>query len=425
MSDPSSFERLRHGALAMLADGNSLESVAHVLAVPVDVVMAWRANPDVTTAADGFAETVPPEDEAESGPAPAPGVKARVRFNDELVYASSIAFRAIGLVSGIVLLVVASGLVLLVLRGKPHGLGQIGGALMILIVTGLAARMMLGWARRILVLGTDSVIVPGLLGHAAMAYSDVAGYTMEPHTLRLDAQSSYKGRQLSILSRRPGVEPLTVFLFDDYPVDHGIFERLDEVTQANHGAPPLPPLVGASSGKTFTPAGRSLVVFAAIALVGMLQLWPIFSDSVRTLWRGTPPLAALRHVEGRVAAASKCWTRSRHNGGGDVVSIDVAQASGTEEVIVPCVVDQDALIHHGPRRLAVDIDPDARPVPVVYQMSLDGRVLIAYDEARARRRHLDFVPALVGALFPLVAVGLVLFGLRTAWSRSRGRSAAA
>ncbi len=419
MTDPRSFERLRHGALAMLADGNSLESVAHLLEVPVDVVLAWRAHPEAVAPASAFVDTAPPPDE----PAPVRDAKARVRFNDELVYASSIAMRATGLVMGIVLVVVTVGIVLTMLRGSSHDIGEIAELVTMLVVMGVAAKMMLGWSRRILVLGTDSVIVPGLFSQRAMAYSDVAGYALEAHTLRLDAQSGYKGRLLSLRSRRPGVEPLTVFLFDDYPVDRGVFERLDEVVRANRGAPPLPPLVGASGSKVALPAGRSLAVFAVMGLLGALQLWPIFSDSVHTLRRGTPPLSALRHVEGRVAAASKCWTRSRHNGGDQVISIDVAQASGKEEVIVPCVVDQDALLRHGPRRLAVDVDPDARPVPAVYQMSLDGRVLIAYDEARARRHHLDFVPALVGVLLPLAVVGLVLFGLRTAWMRSRGDAA--
>lgn len=416
MSDARSLERLRQGALAMLADGNSLQSVAHVLQVPVDVVMTWRASPPVSATASGFAGTLPPQDGPEPGPAR--DAKPRLRFNDELVYASSVAFRAVGLVSGIVLLVVAGGVGLLILRGKSHGIGEIGEALMILVVAGLGARTMLAWARRILVLGTDSVVVPGLLGHAAMAYSDVAGYTTEPRTLRLDADGSYKGRQLSIRSRRPGVEPLTVFLFDDFPVDRGIFERLDEVVQANRGAPPLPPLIGASSGSTFAPAGRSLAVFAAMSLLGVLQLWPIFSASVHTLWRGTPPLASLRHIEGRVAGANSCWSRSRHDGGDEVITIDVAQASGMEQVVVPCVVAQDALIRHGPRRLAVDIDPDARPVPVVYQVSLDGQVLLAYDEVRTRRHHVEFVPALVGTLVPLAVLGLVLFALRRRWMLS-------
>ena len=417
MTDPRSFERLRRGALAMLADGNSLESVAHVLEVPVDVVLAWRAHPGAAAPASAFVDTAPPPDEP--APAPVRDAKARVRFNDELVYASSIAMRATGLVMGIVLVVVTLGVVLTMLRGASHDIGQIAEAATMLVVVGVAAKMMLGWSRRILVLGTDSVIVPGLFSQRAMAYSDVAGYGLEAHTLRLDAQSGYKGRLLSLRSRRPGVEPLTVFLFDDYPVDRGIFERLDEVVRANLGAPPLPPLVGAGARTVPVPAGRSLALFAVMGLLGALQLWPIFSDSVHTLWRGTPPLAALHHVEGRVAAASKCWKRSKPNGGEQVISIDIAQASGKEEVIVPCVVDQDALLRHGPRQLAVDIDPDARPVPVVYQMSLDGRVLIAYDETRARRHHLDFVPALVGVLLPLGVVSLVLFGLRVTWTRSR------
>lgn len=421
MSDPPSFERLRRGALGMLADGNSIESVAHMLGVPVDAVMGWRAHPQAATPASAFADTVPPPDEPT--PAPARDATARVRFNDELVYASSIAFRAVGLVSGIVLAVVGTGLAVAILRGKSHGIDDIAVALMILVVMGLAARMMLGWARRILVLGTDSVIVPSLFGRTAMAYSDIAGYALAPHTLRLDAQSSYKGRLLTIRSRRPGVEALSVFLFDDYPVDHGIFERLDEVTRANRGAAALPPLVGAATRASSSKGGSSLAIFAVIASLGALQLWPLFSEGLHTLWHGTPALAALHHVEGPVTGASVCWTRSKSNGGEQVMTVGVAQASGPHDVIVPCLVEQDSLIRRGPHRLSVDLDEDARPVPLVYQMSLDGRVVLAYEAVRARQRRNGPIIGAVGVLLPLAGVGFVLYALGLMWARSRGEAA--
>jgi hypothetical protein len=415
MGNPD-FETLRHSALGMLADGNSIESVAHVLGVPVDVVLGWRAHPDVATPASALADTAPP---AVPTPAPARDARARVRFNDELVYVSSIAFRAVGLVCGIVLAVVGIGVATLILRGPSHDMGDIAVALTILIVAGLAARMMLGWARRILVLGTDNVIVPTLLGQTAMAYSDVAGYALEPHVLRLDAQSSYKGRLLTIRSRRPGAEPVSVFLFDDYPVDHGIFERLDEVTRANFGAPALPPLIGATPRGSSARGGSSLAIFAVIALLGGVQLWPLFRDGLHTLSHRTPPLAALRHVAGSVTAASVCWTRSKSNGGEQVMTVVIAQPSGHEDVMVPCVIDQDELIRHGPRRLAVDLDPDARPVAQVYQVSLDGRVVLAYELVRARERRIEPVIGLVGVVLPLGGVGLVSYGLIQMWRRSR------
>ena len=420
MSDAPSFERLRHGALGMLADGNSIESVAHMLGVPVAVVMGWRAHPEAATPASAFADTAPPPDEPAPVPAPPRDAKARVRFNDELVYASSIAFRAVGLVSGIVLAVVGVGVAVPILRGRSHELSDIAVALTILIVTGLAARLMLGWARRILVLGTDSVIVPKLLGQKAMAYSDVAGYALEPHTLRLDARSSYKGRLLTIRSRRPGVEPLSVFLFDDYPVDHGIFERLDEVTRANFDAPALPPLVGATSRGSAAASNGSLAIFAVIALLGAVQLWPLFSEGVTTLWRGTPPLAALSHVEGKVTGATACWKRSKNNGGQSVITIGVAQASGPRDVIVPCLFDQASVLRNGPHRLAVDLDEGARPVPLVYQVALDGRVVLAYEDVRAHQRRVGPIIGVIGVLFPLGGVGFVAFALVRMWRRSRG-----
>ena len=419
MSETRSFERLRHGALAMLADGNSIDAVSHVLEVPVDVVLAWRANPQEAPAAgasaSAFAETAPPVDE--TPPALARDPTARVRFNTELAYAASGAFRMVALGGGVVLVVLALYIVIAAVRGHA-GVDGLAEAALFMLVTAWAARTGLGWARRVLVLGTDSVSMPRLFRTEAIAYADIAGYDLEPRTIWFD-QASIRGRDLSIRSRRPGVEPLTVFIFDAYPIARAMLDRLDEVVRANRGAPALPPLVSAAPRSPATRRLGPMAMYGLVLLLGMLELWPIFGDSLHTLVHGTPPLAALRHVEGNVAAANKCWTRSVRNGGDKVISIDVAQASGKEALVVPCLVDQDALIHHGWRRIAVDLDPEARPVPVVYQMSLDGHVLLAYDEARARQRHLDVVPALLGVLMPLGVFGLGLLVIRVTWQRSR------
>jgi hypothetical protein len=420
MSRPS-FEPLRRSALAMLDDGNAVESVAHLLGVPVDVVRAWRENPRGEAPASAFVDTLPPEDVPP--PAPARDARARLRFDGELVYAASTSFRAIGLAMGIVLGVLAIGFPVAILRQSTLGVSEVATSLTILLVGGGGARLMLGWSRRILVLGTDGIVVPRLFGGAAMGYPDVAGYTLEPHALRLGRGSAYQGRMLSIQSRRPGAAALAVFLFDDYPVDPAMFERLDEVVRATRGLPPLPALVGAGTRGTVAPGRVSFTMLAVMMLLGALQLLPLLVDGLRTLGHGTPPLSALRHVEGKVTAVSRCWTRSRRSGGAQVMTVVVADPAGSADVIVPCILDHDELLNRGPHRLAVDLDPAGRPQPVVYQVAEDGRVVLAWDTVRARHRHDDLVPARVIVVVLLAVFAGMLFLLRLAWVRSHPRGA--
>ncbi len=61
----------------MLADGNSVESVAHVMEVPVDTVLAWRAQEQAPASTPASAPAV----------ATLPALPA-IHFDDELSYAT-------------------------------------------------------------------------------------------------------------------------------------------------------------------------------------------------------------------------------------------------------------------------------------------------------------------------------------------------
>ena len=413
MSEPS-FEHLRHSALAMLDDGNAVESVAHVLGVPANLVVAWRVNP-LATPASTFVETAP----LEIDPAQAPGPqRARLRFRTELVYAASTSFRTISLIMGIGLPAVGIGVIVPILRNSPLTVSNVAPCLMLLLVIGGATKMMLGWVPRILVLGRDSVIAPRLFGQAAMAYPDVAGYTLEPHVLRMGRGATLKGRLLTVASRRPSVKPLTVFLFNAYPINQALLDRLDEVARATHGQPVLPP--PASPVRGARPPGRmSFAMLAVVVVLGSLQLLPQFSDAVHALRHGTPPLSALRHVEGRVTTVSACWTRSKRDGGDQAMNLTLVGTAGTTRVTVPCVFDQDSLLLGGPHVVAVDLDPDGTPPDRVYQLALDGRVALAYDVARARQHHDQILPARVIAGLMPVATAFLFATLFVLWRRWR------
>ena len=403
MSDPASFDRLRHGALAMLADGNGVEAVAHLMAVPVDTVRAWHEGREPVAAP------------AEPAPAPARHASPRVRFDDELVHAMPASSRAIAMMLSGAIAVCGGAFGLWALRS-----GSILNGLMILMVTALSAWSLARLAPRSLVLGTDSVTVPAVSGGRGMAYSDIAGYTIEPRSMSLGFRTRVPGRVLSLRSRRPGAEPLEAFIPDDNPVDRRIFERLDEAVEANRDAPPLPATPGRVASTSEAPALNRLPLFA-IGLVGALQLWPMFSASLGTLAHGTPPLAALRHVEGRVTGTSECWQRTRR-GSAKVLTVGIERAGGgSEDLELPCLVDPHAMTRGAAHRVAVDFDPDVRPRPEIYQLSLDGRMLLSYEEASATHRRGDLV-AISGVVMPLLFVIVVFGGLLLA-PRLRRRAA--
>ena len=389
MSDPASPDRLRPGALAMLADGNSIEAVAHLMAVPVDTVRAWQDGREAAAAPDA------------APPAPARHASPRVRFDDELEHAMPKSSRLVVLVLCGLIAVVGGGFAISLLRD-----GHVVNALQVLMVVGLGIWSLGRMVPPSLVLGTDSVTVPKLFGGHAMAYSDIASYTIVPRKMWLDLRSGVPGRLLALRSRRPGAAPLEAFIADGNPVDRRIFERLDEAVEANRHAPALP----AAPGRGVTATGAAAIgwmPYAAIAVLGAVQLWPIFSVSLRQLAHATPPASALLHVEGQVAGASRCWQRSKRNNSGWVSTVTLARPGGHEDVNVPCLGDPMQMTRGGPHHLAVDLDPEAWPVPFVYQVSLDGRTLQSYEEGRSRQRVAD-VPAMVGVAMPLLVVGVIV-----------------
>lgn len=406
MSDPESSGPRRPAALAMLADGNAPESVAHMLGVPVATVLAWRDG--------GLAdESEPP------APAPARDAVPRVRFDDELSHALPARSRVTILAVGAVMVGVLLWLIVPVLRE-----GHVVDAGMMLVVLAISIASLGRVARRSLVLGADEVVVPGLFGSQAIAYSDIAGYQVERRALALGFRIQVPGRMLTLRSRRPGAAPLVVFIADGNPVDPRIFLSLDDAVRANQGAAPLPPLAGQSLARQLAARRRPFVAATLILLLAAASFWPMVSGSVRTLWHDTPALAALRHVEGPVNGASPCRDRSRHDGVLRVATVGIGQGAGAEDVIVPCLFDPQALLHGGPHQLAVDLDARARPVPVVYQMRLDGRVLLSYAEARVQQRNDGRALALVGALLPLAGLVFMACVLWTAWRGASGRAVA-
>ena len=225
MSDPV-FEHLRHGALDMLADGNSVESVAHVLEVPVDVVTAWRADPPVAAAPD---VTAPADDDRADERIAAP----RLSFDSTLEYSASTTFRLTSLALTCALGGGGYWLVRQVFRLHPGPVATVAAIAAIVLVFGWAMTNLLAYAGRLLVLYPDTAVIPGNKYSRRMPYADVASWSLAPHRETLAPGIGYKGQMLTIASRDPEQGPFEVFVFDAYPIAPRLLRRLDEVVAAN------------------------------------------------------------------------------------------------------------------------------------------------------------------------------------------------
>lgn len=224
-------ERMRRGALALLDDGNSVEAVARVLGVPADTVLDWRARqakPPAANVADA------------ASPTPATPVAGNgtvvPRFDETLHYAASNGFRATGLVGAIAIGAWTISEALSMAGGDQAGVIEDTLAAITLVAGAWAAIILLRWSLRSLVLEPDRVVAPGLVRRSALAYADLAGYSFVASSIRLDGNVAIKGRTLVIRSRRTGARPLRVFIYDAYPLDPRILERLDQVVIAHRAA---------------------------------------------------------------------------------------------------------------------------------------------------------------------------------------------
>ena len=411
----SDFEPLRRSALAMLADGNSLESVSQVLAVPIDVLSDWHAHAaPVGASTPPIPTAVQPRDEA-AEPQP-------LSFDTTLEYSASTTFRLISLTLTVALGIFGYWATQVIFRSNLSQVERMAAAPAVVLPVFWAMTMSLTFAGRLLVLYPDAVVIPVYKTSLRMRYADVAAWSLAPHRAKLGPGISFKGQLLTIESRTPGRSPFTVFVFDACPIAPRLLRRLDEAVAANCRAAQRPTRASTAVRKPDASDLLPLLGVTIVMLIVLVRGWPGFSQSLHTLRRGTPPIAALRHLEGPVTGVSTCWTPSKRARGQQVMTVVVADRTGPVKVAAPCILGYEDLLHGGPHRLAVDLDPGADPPDLVYQLALDGRVLLGYDEVKTRQHAIEFMPALLGTLLPLGFIAFLLFVMYVSWKRSRPES---
>jgi len=231
MTRPGRFDHLRHSALDLLTAGRPVASVAESLAVPTEVVRRWQSERIPASAARLDALR---HQRAQGG---------ANHFRTTLTLAPPLRFRLWYLLVAAFILVGTLNIVGQLLAQPASARGPspwlslpLTGAL---CAFGFLFTLMRG--RALLVLGEDDVrVAPRFARRRAIAYAELAHYTLVSSTEGNGDSGEIEGRLLTLHSRREGVAALEVFIDDRFPVDPALFERLDEVCRANQGAGPLP-----------------------------------------------------------------------------------------------------------------------------------------------------------------------------------------
>ena len=231
MATPGSYEHLRPGALALLADGNSVESVARVLGVPDTVLLRWRDAP-------------PEPSPGAIPPASAPHMLERaLRFDTTLSFGASTTTRALSLCLAVLFVVV----LVPTLYAMAHSQFDQGPVFKLFFVAflvvfcGAVLAKLLRKAQIRLILGPHAIVVPHLFGRTVLPYRELSDYWLVMHVLTHQGEDDeeIEGRMLTLHSSRSGVRAIELFIDDREPLDERIVDRLDEVKRANRGAQPL------------------------------------------------------------------------------------------------------------------------------------------------------------------------------------------
>jgi hypothetical protein len=227
MAAPGRFDHLRHAALDLLDAGNSMASVAQLLAVPKTVVARWREEP------------VPPRPDPDVVRATLVAQGHAPSFGTTLVVGRS---RPGGLWDGVLGLGMRAALVV----GLPAvacefwSVANFDGEFGVCLTPLAAAAVM--WLCRLQVLlrlDARAIVVPGLFGRSVLPYGDLADWWLVMHVKNEGTDEEVEGRLLTLHSRRPRVPPIEVFVADEVVIDPRVLERLDAVKRMNRGATPL------------------------------------------------------------------------------------------------------------------------------------------------------------------------------------------
>ena len=163
MTQPLSPRATRDSATALIAAGNTLESVAHVLGVPVDTLRAWVAQPAATLPDDAVRTAEP--------------ARAWLRFPGTVVYPSGSNWAIVAAALVALLIVVPATGWRLVFDGHPRPVvialcASIALACLAAAIQAIRAARVNSFEMR-----PDAIVRTTLAGRTALPYADIIGLT--------------------------------------------------------------------------------------------------------------------------------------------------------------------------------------------------------------------------------------------------------
>lgn len=167
---------------------------------------------------------------------PAPPRAGPPRFDGTPAYAAAPAFRILGVVMGLLALGGGIAQARWMLEGEQSGLVEHVLAAVTLLAGGWIALLLFRWATPVLVLERDRLVAPRLPWRRTMPYADIAHFEFVASHIELDKSARVKGRALVILSSREKAKPISVFVYDAWPMDPRLLERLESAKRQNRAA---------------------------------------------------------------------------------------------------------------------------------------------------------------------------------------------
>ncbi len=394
MTDPASIDPTRRSALSLLADGNGVESVAHVLGVSIDVVAGWQRGKQVAWSADETA-TQPSSLDDSPSTGPSPHI-----YDVDVVHAATPDARLLTLVGGLFMVALAVALgCALALQYRVDVLAILSLGCLPLIFLGLSVAAQ---ARVRFVFGPSEMVEYGAWSTRRLAYADVARTTITTDSVSGVKGMRIPGLRVTITSRLFDEPPLSLFIPDTGPRPVDVINRVKA----------LPGLTAAELAlfdRPRPPVQEPSLIFIAVVIVVTLFGCCWFLKQSATGWggalHGLPKFEQLERLEGDLTQSSGCLPRKPF-------TQDVTLRIDSGVVVsrtIPCLLDANPLADVHPHRMTIYDDVGGR----AYQVEIDGHPLLRYGTAKAQNFAWRAFQALIALMLTLVPV----FQMRSFWRR--------
>ncbi len=381
-----STEAVRSSALALLAAGNSLESVAHVLGVPVDTLQSWNALGVAASPA-----------EPRAAKADAEATRPWLSFPTTTTYP----------------------------------LGPFGKYVILGMAPFLAGCPLLAWILTSMNGTTTStsvfcavLAVPCLgLAVCAIRFANHSSFEMRPHSIARVLMSEPKvlayadiigltatrqSRSTSyqvVLHARAGMPSMTINPEDAHLRDPALLAWLKSVPQ--QGGIPIEAKDDDESQAGFLAGlGNGLMwLVGGLAVLMLMMLLSMPIATARAVFFGYPTLEQLSVTDGTLTGVTNC----RQTRSGSYVTVTLQTGAGKQQMTLDCVIGRSALGRPGTHHLTIHRDERLFAGGAVRQVEFDGQVLQDYAAYIARSRRTD--PAmLVWELLMIAMMGLLFYG---------------